>query len=273
MKAKAFFNQHVIFRFEEFLLAAEKEEGVSVATANNVRTVLHRYCKNGKLLNVRKGLYVVVSDQTYQSNIINPFLVIGKATDDAVIAYHSALESHNIAYTDFNEQMYITSHQTNDFDFQHQHYHAVYHKKHHLNNTAGDGIETITIMGTEIRRTTLARTVVDVLNRPNVSGGWEEVIRSLDRITSFDVLSAVNYALSLKRASIVAKLGYFLENQSQYFKVDSSILNQLLINIPKQPYYIDRTTTGSGIFFKKWKIIVPAYLHERQWEEPNELDN
>ena len=273
MDAKAFFNQHIVFRFEEFLAAANKENGRSVATANNVRTMLHRYCKNGKLLNVRKGLYVVMSDQTYQSNIINPFLVAGNATDDAVVAYHSALESHNIAYTDFNEHMYVTSHQTNDFDFQNQHYHAVYHREHHLNNIASDGIETMNIMGTEIRRTTLARTVVDVLNRPNISGGWEEVIRSLDRITSFDVSFAVDYALSLKRASIAAKLGYFLENQSQYFRVDLSILNQLLINIPRQPYYIDRTTIGKSIFFKKWQIIVPKYLHERQWEEPNEFDN
>ncbi len=273
MDAKAFFNQHVIFRFEEFLAAAEKEDGLSVATANNVRTMLHRYCKNGKLLNVRKGLYVVVSSQTYQSNIINPFLVIGKATDDAVIAYHSALESHNIAYTDFNEHMYITCHQTSDFFFQNQQYHAIYHKEHDLNNIAKDGIETITVMGTGIRRTSLARTVVDVLNRPNVSGGWEEIVRSLDRVTSFDASFAISYALSLGRASIAAKLGYFLENQSQYFRVDSSILNQLLINIPKQPYYIDRSTIGKSIFFKKWQIIVPKYLHERQWEEPNELDD
>ena len=136
MDAKAFFNQHAIFRFEEFLAAAEKEDGQSIATANNVRTALYRYCKNGKLLNVRKGLYVVMSEQIYQSNIINPFLVVGKATDDAVIAYHSALESHNIAYTDFNEHIYITSHQTNDFDFQNQHYHAVYLKEHHLKSIA-----------------------------------------------------------------------------------------------------------------------------------------
>lgn len=270
MDAKDFFNQHVIFRFEELLSAVDPQG--SVSSRNRVRTLLHRYCKSGRLQHVRRGLYVVVSQQKYLQRPISPYLIAGKATDDAVLAYHSALESHNIAYTDFNEQTYLTQRRTNDFDFHGQHYRAVYHKFSELNQDRQQ-TEVIIMMGVQIYRTTLARTIVDVLDRPNISGGWEEVIRSLDRVTHFDVASSVDYALSLKRASIAAKLGYFLDGRLDYFAKDASLVARLLPHAPKQPYYIQRHARGRQVFIKKWQIIVPHYLHERQWEEPDELDH
>lgn len=43
MDAKKFFNQHLIFRFSDFLLAVQKEQGSSDAATNNARTLLHYY--------------------------------------------------------------------------------------------------------------------------------------------------------------------------------------------------------------------------------------
>ena len=70
-----------------------------------------------------------------------------------------------------------------------------------------------TMLGVEVFATALERTVVDVLDKPGLSGGWEEVYRSLERVVVFDVSKAIDYALSLNKASIVAKLGYFLEGR------------------------------------------------------------
>lgn len=269
MYASDFFNKHLVFRFSEFKqFMGNRVQGV---TEKNCYMTLYRYCKKGKLAHVRKGLYVVTHDTPYNAIAINPFLVAGKATDDAVLAYHTALESHGVAYTDFNEHTYLTEHRTNDFTFQNQHYRAI-NKKASFGqvDAINMGNETITMLGIPIMRTDLERTIVDVLKRPDISGGWEEVMRSLDRITVFDAARAVDYVLASGLASVVAKLGYFFEHQRPaYLRVEPAIVERLLPHIPKRPYYIDRESTkGQGTYIKKWQIIVPTYLHKRQWEEP-----
>ncbi|MFN7096137.1 MAG: hypothetical protein ACK4PR_01045 [Gammaproteobacteria bacterium] len=240
----------------------------SEITHHNLQMQLYRYCKQNKLTNVRRGLYVVNSTQTFHSNIINPLLVAGKATDDSVLAYHSALESHNIAYTDFNEHTYLTSVQTSDFDFQNQHYRAILNKNLNAHNLS-QCIEPINIMGIKIYRTSLERTIVDVLDKPEISGGWEEVFRSLERITIFKPELTIEYAISLNKANIIAKLGYFLEERPGYLKIDAKIIKRLLSYIPKQPYYLDRKSIRKGKYIKKWQIVIPNYLLNREWEEPN----
>lgn len=267
MSINDFFKHHLVFRFNEFKqFMKDREQGV---TEKNCYMTLYNYCKKGKLIHVRKGLYAVSADSPYQAAPINPFLIAGKSTDDAVLAYHTALESHGFAYTDFNEHIYLTAHYTNHFTFQNQRYRAIYRPLRKQKNEVGC-IEVITLLGVDIRRTNLERTIVDVLDRPDISGGWEEVMRSLDRVTTFNVSRAVDYALSLNRASLVAKLGYFFDQRPDYLEIDLAIIERLLLHTPKRPYYIDRkTSVGQGTYIKKWQIIVPNYLHERQWEEPD----
>ena len=261
MQFHDFLNTHVIFRLDEFKqLMESREQGM---TEKNCMMTLYRYCKKGRLLHVRKGLYVVANPSVYQAADISPFLIAGKATEGSILAYHTALESHGISYTDFNEHTYIAPQRSQDFDFQNQHYRSFISQNFFH-------IETVLLFGIEIKRTTLERTIVDVLDRPEVSGGWEEVMRSLDHVTVFNTEMAVDYALSLGRASAVAKLGYFLEQRPDYLQTDQKILKRLLPHIPKNPYYIDRKSSskGLGTYIKKWEIIVPTYLHQRQWEEP-----
>ncbi|MBS0358949.1 MAG: hypothetical protein JSS53_06760 [Proteobacteria bacterium] len=274
MRASDFFNQHVVFRFNEFKQFMESHrQGVS---EKNCHMALYNYCKKGKLTHVRKGLYTVKNDNPHLALTVSPFLIAGKATEDATLAYHTALESHGIAYTDFNEHTYLTSYRTNDFMFQDQHYRAIYRSSLNQKNEQASGIEIVTNLGTMIRRTHLERTLVDVLDRPEISGGWEEVMRSLDRIAIFSAARAVDYALSIGHASIIAKLGYFFDHQRpEYLRIDQSIIERLLPYIPNRPYYIDRKTpAGLSTYIKKWHLFVPNYLHKRAWEEPeNDLDH
>lgn len=271
MQAKDFFNTHPVFRFSE--LKQSLWEVGKEAKDKNCYMTLYNYCKKGRLTHIRKGLYVVNSDNLFQQVSVNPFMVAGKATEDAILAYHTALESHGLAYTDFNIHTYLTAHRTNDFVFQEQQYHGIYKPSLHQEDSKKQ-IEIFTMLGVKIRRTSLARTIVDVLDRPEISGGWEEVMRSLDRVVAFDPNQTIDYALSLEQASIAAKLGYFFDQRPDYLRIDAKVVERLLPYIPKQPYSIDRKLEGKGIYIKKWGIIVPAYLHKRLWEEPgSDIDN
>jgi len=263
MTTTTFFNHHLVFRLAEYLSFIKKHE--PAMNEKNCRTQLYRYVKKGKLSHVRKGLYVVNSDLTFVETGINPFMIAAKSAEDSVLAYHTALEFHGAAYTDFNIHTFISCHRIINFSYNAQDYRPLHRRQFKRDKF----ITSRTMLGIEVFATSLERTIVDVLDKPELSGGWEEIHRSLERIVVFDVSKSIDYALSLNKASIVAKLGYFLESRPDYTEIDPKFIDRLLPHIPKNHYYIDRNNTlGKGTLIKKWNIIVPNYLHEKQWEEP-----
>ena len=79
----------------------------------------------------------------------------------------------------------------------------------------------------EIRVASLERTLVDVLDRPDLSGSWEEIWRSLESIEFFDLDKVVEYALLLGNATTVAKVGFFLEQHRESLMVEDRHLQPL----------------------------------------------
>jgi predicted transcriptional regulator of viral defense system len=114
----------------------------------------------------------------------------------------------------------------------------------------------------------LERTIVDVLDRPDLGGGWEEIWRSLDNVTQLNTQRLIEYALLLNNATTIAKVGYFLEQRPSYFALKEIHLKKLLPHIPKQPHYMSRES-GKGKYIEKWQLIVPLVIINRTWEEPN----
>ena len=151
----AFFRKHAVFRFSEFKKHVKFHN--SKASDKSCHMVLYYHCKKEALIRVRKGLYVV-NDQ-YAPRDASPFLLAGKATEDAVIAYHTALESHHMAYTSFNSHVFLTKQSTFSFDFQGQRYRSVNTQVAQKDEGDNDfGVESIIVDGVEIKRTNLART-------------------------------------------------------------------------------------------------------------------
>ena len=66
--------------------------------------------------------------------------------------------------------------------------------------------------------------MVDVLNRPDLSGGWEEIWRSLESVEFFDFDKVVEYALLLGNATTAAKVGLFLEQHREPLMVEEKHL-------------------------------------------------
>ena len=52
--------------------------------------------------------------------------------------------------------------------------------------------------------TSLERTLVDVLDRPDLTGSWEEIWRSLESIEFFDIEQIVEYVLLLENATLAS---------------------------------------------------------------------
>lgn len=114
--------------------------------------------------------------------------------------------------------------------------------------------------------TTLERTLVDVLNLPEHGGGWEEIWRSLEAVEFFDLDAVVAYALKLKSALTVARVGFFLDQHREKLMVEDPHLKTLQAHIPKQPSYLDRRRE-SGKLVSRWNLLVPERVLSRAWEE------
>jgi predicted transcriptional regulator of viral defense system len=211
-----------------------------------------------------------LSPRLVKEQWIDPYLITSKVSMDAVIAYHTALELHGIAYTTFNELIFLSKRQILPFTYEAQRFRSVLLPKMLIQKgNAEFGIEGISRNGMPIKLTSLERTIVDVLDRPDLGGDWEEVWRSLDNITSLNMNKIVEYALLLGNSTTIAKLGFFLEQRPSHFAVDEKYIQQFLLHLSKQPHYMNRNQRSGGKYIEKWQLFIPLSIINRTWEEPD----
>ncbi|MBS0357984.1 MAG: transcriptional regulator [Proteobacteria bacterium] len=268
MNAINFLNNHPVFRYETFKEFMQRQGTTREAS---VRRLLNYYHRTGKIARVRRLLYVV-TPETQRDQWHDPYLIASQATQEAILAYHTALEIHGLAYSTFEELTYLTNLPSHGFIFENQHYRPICQSKILIKkNQILHGIETLQRGNIAIRVTSLERTLVDVLDRPDLSGGWEEVMRSLDHLVTFDIQKIIDYVLLLNKAGLISKVGYFLEQLPKHLAVDTKYIDILLPRIPKQPYYMDASqkTKSKNRYIAKWKLIVSEYIADRKWEEPH----
>jgi predicted transcriptional regulator of viral defense system len=128
-------------------------------------------------------------------------------------------------------------------------------------------VKTHDRLGMAIRVTSLERTLVDILDRPRLAGGWEEIFRAFEATNYLQVGIMIQYARLLGNATTSAKLGFLLDQHREQLMVTDKQLNQLKKMSPQTPHYIDRHKRSNGKILKDWNLFVPADVLEHRWEE------
>lgn len=254
-----------MFRQEEFV--AWKTQQANIRDAS-IRNILHYHCKTGRIVNVRRGLYAVVPpDASAANHSIDAYLLAGRIAEDSVLAYHTALEIYGQAYSVFNQTFFITTKKIKPFSLAGQSFHAVLQSPEQL----GKEVVTINRQGLDLRITSLERTFVDVIDRIELNGGWEEVSRAVNNMATLKVEKAITYCLSLDNRILAAKVGYFLEQRTGGFAVPESMLARLHLKKPQTTQSImpKRAQYEKGKLIKNWNIIIPASVYKKSWEEPD----
>ena len=97
-----FFAQHAVFTTEEldsFLI------GRKSYNLNTRKSLLAYYCKKGRIINIRRGLYATIPyGADSLSYPVDPYLLAAKMAEDAILAYNTALQFHGKAYS-FNNRL------------------------------------------------------------------------------------------------------------------------------------------------------------------------
>jgi len=227
------------------------------------------HVRRGHLLRVRRGLYAVVPPGVSpQGHSPDPYLLAAKMADDAILAYHTALEVHGKAHSVFERFFFLTSTRARPVTFRAFRFESVRHPRAlRRRRQESFGVKTVDRSGVPVRVTTLERTLVDVLDRSDLGGGWEEIWRSLESVEFFDLDKVVEYALLLDNATTVAKVGYFLDQHREPLMVEDSHLARLKKRRPKRPHYMERRRRESGRLVAEWNLVVPVHVAEHSWEE------
>jgi predicted transcriptional regulator of viral defense system len=267
MKLDAFFARHPVFTSDE--VRAYLEE-IGTGNPNTLRNLLAYHSAQGRIARVRRGVYVVVPPGVEAGSVaVDPFLVASRLAPDATIAYHSALELAGVAYTLYSTVWFLTSSHTRPVEFGGQSYRGVSYPKSLVEKRAEQfAVRTVDRSGLAVRVTSLERTLVDVLDRPDLAGGWEEAWRSLESIEYLDLDIVTEYCRFLGNATTAAKVGLFLELHREPLMVSDTVLVELESLRPAGPHYVFDARGRESRFTSRWNLQVPASLLGRGWEEP-----
>ncbi len=266
MKLNEFLAQYDVFTVDELdFFLSKKGSG----NPNTRKALLTYYRKQGRIVRIRRGLYAVVPvGSSPESSPIDPYLLAAKMTNDAVLAYHTALEFHGKAYSVYTRLHYLSARKSLPVKF----------RSYEIRRAAvpqslrAKGKEMLGVIhrkrsGVELRVTTLERTLVDVLDRPELVGSWEEIWRSLESVEFFDLEQIVEYVILLENATTAAKVGFFLEQHREVLMVDDVYINSLRKLRPRQPHYLMRGKRKDCQWAKEWNLMIPVEILNQAWGE------
>ncbi|MFH1725392.1 MAG: type IV toxin-antitoxin system AbiEi family antitoxin [Elusimicrobiota bacterium] len=264
MKLEVFFTERPVFTYEEFtnFLAGQNRTNARTRAA-----LLSYHVGTGRLLRLRRGLFASVPPGVSPEDCpVDPYLLAAKLADDAVLAYHTALELHGKAASVREEFLCLSRRAPRPLSFRDSRFRGVRFPKSLLRKRQeGYGVEKTDRAGLDLRVTGLERTVVDLLDRPALGGGWEEVWRSLASVEYLDVEQMVRYALLLDNATTAARVGFYLDRQREALLLEDKHLAPLLKHRPAVPHYLDRSRKP-GKLASKWNLVVPERLLKRPGE-------
>lgn len=266
MKMNEFLSRHALFSVEEL------ESFLSARGSNNPNTrksLLTYYRKKGSIIPIRRGLYATVAPGRDPASVsVDPYFIAAKMNADAVLAYHTALEFHGKAYSAYTRLYYVSAFKSLSLKFQgYEFMRAPVPGRLREKGKEMFGVTSHTSSGVELRVTNFERTLVDVLDRPDLTGSWEEIWRSLESIEFFDMEQVVEYVLLLENATTAAKVGFFLEQHREALMVEDSHLKPLRRLRPRQPHYFERAKRKGCRWVKDWNLLIPADILQRSWGE------
>jgi predicted transcriptional regulator of viral defense system len=246
MGVQSYLEEHHVFSLDEF--RGEFGEG---RTPYNL---LVRATKKGTVDRATRGVYVSRAGR-FALDDPDPFLVAAKVSVDVVMVYHSALELHGLAHAptrrvQFSSSTSITPFNYRDFEFRRYRPPAL---------TEMDAVQSTTLMRRPegvVRVTTRERTLVDCLSRMDLSGGLEEVARSLAGLPYVDASNVLAYLRELCSPTVVARTGWLLEQRASEWYVSEDALEKMRSMLGKGPYYLTQNNEA-GRWVPSWRLYLP----------------
>lgn len=266
VRLNEFLDRRAVFTMDE-LDRFLSERGSSNTHTRNSLLAYHR--KQGRIVHVRRGLYATVPrGMDPETAPVDSFLVAARMTRDAVLGYHTALEFHGRAYSVHWRLVYVSASKSLPLTFQsHEFRRAPVPPPLLAKGEEMFGVTRHERSGVKLRVTSHERTMVDALDRPDLTGTWEEIWRSLESVEFFDLEQVIEYVRLLGNATTAAKVGFFLEQHRETLMVEETHLDALRKLRPRRPHHFTRGRPRGCRLVKGWNLMVPDEILNRSWGE------
>ena len=254
-KTASFLSAHPVFTRAEFAAAFGHPAG-----AANVTSLLRHHLRAGNIKRVSREVFAAVpAHLAAERMVIDRFAAASKLRSDGVLGFHSALELHGIAYSEFNEVQLISAGRTERVDLPFGACRFVTPPKALAAAGKADYLTmTMDRQGVAVRVTAVERTVVDVLHRPELAGGAEEVLKSLDLVRYLDPAKVADYVELLDNRSLASVSGWWLEKRRAALGVADDVLARLRTRLPRSKHYALGAEPGHAVLVEPWRVLLPS---------------
>jgi predicted transcriptional regulator of viral defense system len=247
-----FFAVHPVFRLDEFEAAYENMGRPSTdRSARSAAKILAWHVKEGRLFNVRRGLYA-------RADEFDPWVLASKLADDVVISHDGALSFHRV--TGLGHRLsFTTTSRTSRVVFDEVIYEPLRIKEPRIG-----GVLARKRSGQPLFVTSLEHTFVDCLALLERAPPPEELIVHFgQRVKSLDHRAMIEHAVDLESPIVVSRLAYFFI--CSRVDLDGPAKHLLETHGAQRPAYFVRTArTKQDRFIRRCNLIVPPTL-ERFW--------
>lgn len=267
MKLKEFFSKHPVFTRKEMKQFLSRKGSGDQQT---LEQTINYHLKAGNIGQVKRGLfYHIPPGYDSEKYPVDLMLVTARLREDAILAYHTAMDIRGHSHSAFQTYYFLTkkANNTRTINFRNSTFKPVNQPSPlQKSNDEFYLVDDYDRKGLTIHVTSLERTLIDAINRPELCGGWEEIWRSFQGIGYIKEENLIGYISKLGNATTAARIGFFLEDRRDEFGVREETLQKLEDYLPDNPRYLDHKERG-GTLVKRWKLIVPDYVLRKNWEE------
>ncbi len=218
--------------------------------------ILSRWCKNGWLYRVKRGVYTPVSIDSQSSNIIleEPFVIAESLYKPGYVGGFSAIK-----HWDLSEQIIETIYyfSTKQLKERSPVYGATKFKIKTVKEYKIFGTKNIWYGSTKVRVSDPTKTIVDILDDPKLVGGMSIVYDIFNEYVEseycdFNLL--LNYSGRMGNKTILKRLGLMIEVKLDVMPVEFIDIKN---NISSGYSNFDPIVNGKYII-EKWKLKVPS---------------
>ncbi|MDR1658396.1 MAG: hypothetical protein LBT47_12770 [Deltaproteobacteria bacterium] len=220
---------------------------------------LARLRRDGRVVRVRRGLFATVDGEPELCGV-DHLAVAARLTADAIITHSSVLEFLGLVPEKGGEVFYSAGRPYNPIAFLGRLYRGVKFPKSLVRSGQQHYLtQTTTSSGMTIKVASLERTLVDLIDRPDLAGGWVNTVKLLALIKNPDLDAVVEYTRALGNSTTAAKVGYYLTGRLDRLERLGEAQRHLIALSelkPNQPHYLDRSHRRDGHLVADWNLIV-----------------
>jgi predicted transcriptional regulator of viral defense system len=228
-----------------------KKDVVALTTNENAaKELLRRYKQQQFILQIRRNLYAA-TDLATKAPLVSKFEIASQINDSSYLAYHSALEYYGLAHQVFYEMAVASNQRFSAFEYDGiRYFYAESKTNMGVVNPQTDSL---------IKVTELERTMIDCIDRIDLSGGLEELIQCFSLITYVNENKLIEYLSVLNKQFLYQKTGLILRYFQNEMNLSEHFFEYCKSKIDKSIRYLTYPHE-SDTYFKEWQLYAPQNI-------------